>query len=362
MVWLLNSFCSSLSALTISPYNSASMQLHHDIPLKDYSTMRLGGKARHLVTIHSKAELLEALAWADQQQLPILVLGEGSNVIVRDEGFSGLIIINRITGFKVLDDGVTLCVGAGEHWDSVVARAVALGLSGIELLSFIPGTAGATPVQNVGAYGAEIADTFIDLEAYDQATRRFVTLTKDDCHFSYRNSIFKPFSGRRYIITSITLRLHKSTPKPPFYRSLQEYLAAHHITSFTPQTIRDAVIAIRTVRLPDPKLIANTGSFFKNPIVPRTTLQHLQLDYPGMPFYETADGRVKLLAGWLLDQAGLKGYHNHGMKIYESNALVFVNENAQTYHDLATFKTEVVKKIEEKFGITLEQEPETIGS
>lgn len=338
------------------------MQIHHDIPLKEYSTMRLGGEARHLVTIHSKDGLLEALAWADQQQLPTLVLGEGSNIIVRDEGFDGLVIINRITGFEVDEDGVTIRIGAGEHWDSVVARTVARGLSGIELLSFIPGTAGATPVQNVGAYGAEIADTLTALEAYDHATNRFVTLTKDDCHFSYRNSIFKSLTARRYIITTITLRLRTSPPKPPFYKSLQEYLDSHHITAFTPQAIRDAVIAIRTVRLPDPRLIANTGSFFKHPIVSPATLHHLQSDYPDMPFYTTKDGRVKLLAGWLLEHAGLKGYKAHGMKVYEHNALVLVNESAATYRDLAAFKAEVVKKVEEKFGIMLEQEPETIGT
>lgn len=339
------------------------MNIQTNIPLKDYTTMRMGGPAKNLVTVHTKHELTEALNWAAEHRLPVLMLGEGSNVVIRDEGFNGLVIISRLNGFEVLqetDRSVVIRIAAGEHWDNIVARTVGMGLSGIERLSMIPGTAGATPVQNVGAYGAEIADTLIELEAYNKLTQKFVVLSNADCHFSYRNSIFKPMGNRHYIITSITLKLSKTDPEPPFYKSLQRYLDDHNITVFTPQTIRQAVMNIRASILPDPKLLANTGSFFKNPIVSIDRLDHLLQDHPDMPHYDMPDKKVKLAAGWLIDKTGLKVYSSHGMRLYEHNALVFVNESAKSYTDLAKFKAEVTAKVQEKFGIVLEQEPETI--
>lgn len=336
------------------------MQTQTNAPLSQYTTMRLGDTAKHLVTVHSANELREAAEWAAAQHMPLLVLGDGSNVIFKN-GFDGLVIINRISGFEILKDEadtVTLRVGSGENWDTTVARTVELGLTGIEGLSAIPGTAGGTPVQNVGAYGQEIADTFLELQAYDLQTHQFVVLDKATCQFSYRNSIFKSPDNRRYIIISIILQLHKGNPEPPFYDSLQRYLTDHNITEYTPQTIRDAVIAIRAEKLPDPKIIANTGSFFKNPIISREEFEKLQLVRHTMPFYETADGRIKLLAGWLIEQSGLKGYADHGMKVYEKNALVLVNESAKSYEDLAAFRQEIINRVHDRFGVLLEQEPE----
>lgn len=340
----------------------AVMQVQTNAQLKDYSTMRLGDTAEALVTIATKAELAEAINWCETNNKPHLVLGGGSNIIFSD-GYPGLVIINRIPGFEVIDDDETntiIRVGAGEPWDSVVERTVDMNLSDIEKLSAIPGTTGATPVQNVGAYGSEIADTLVELEAYDTNTHQFVTLSKADCNFSYRNSIFKSPIDRHYIITNITLKLSKTNPQPPFYASLQSYLDKNNITEYTPHTIRQAVLAIRAQKLPDPQVIANTGSFFKNPIVDKDALGHIKQSHPDVPFYDMPSGQVKLLAGWLIDQAGLKGYSSHGMKIYDQNALVFVNESAQSYADLAAFKQEVVDKVQQAFGVTLEQEPELI--
>lgn len=325
--------------------------------------MKLGGPAHALVTINSKDELEEAVAEAHGKSLPILVLGEGSNIVVRDEGFKGMVIINRIPGFKVLDDNdetTTIQVGSGEHWDDVVKKTVEMGLTGLEFLSKIPGTAGGTPVQNVGAYGVEIADVFDELEAYDLDTSDFVTLTGADCHFSYRNSIFKAMQGRHYIITSITLTLKKGNPKPPFYGSLQRYLDEKNITTYTPQAIRDAVSAIREKTLPDPKHLANSGSFFKNPRILHEEFEKLLKDYPDLPSYPTKEGLVKIPAAWLIDKTGLKGYEAHGFKIYEHNALVFVNVSAKSYGDLEKFKDEIVAKVKAKFGVVLEQEPELL--
>jgi UDP-N-acetylmuramate dehydrogenase len=338
------------------------MQIQSDVSLKDYSTMRLGGNAKHLVHVTSKQELADAVAWAEERHLPMLVLGGGSNIIFSN-GYEGLVIVNRITGFDVLDDtheGVTIRIGAGENWDGAVGRAVDMNLHGIEFLSAIPGTAGGTPVQNVGAYGAQISDVFVELEAYDLQTHQFATLNKEDCGFTYRNSIFKAPENRRYIIASITLRLTKDVPKPPFYESLQAYLDEHRIMTYTPQVIRDAVKAVRAVRLPDPSRMANTGSFFKNPIITADEAADLLERYPDMAHWPTPDGRVKLAAGWLVEHAGLKGYRSHGMATYEHHALVIVNESAESYDDLALFKQEIIDKVHNQFGVTLEQEPELL--
>ena len=336
------------------------MQIKTDVSLKDYSTMRIGGIASNLTAVESVQELADAVSWAQERSLPVLVLGGGSNVIFSD-GYQGLVVINRIIGFDVLADdaqSATIKIGAGENWDKAVARTVDMGLHGIEALSAIPGTAGATPVQNVGAYGAQISDTFVSLEAYDMQDHKIVTLSKDDCHFSYRHSIFKSPEHRRYIITSLTLRLTKEAPKPPFYASLQAYLDEHKVTDYSVASIRKAVVAIRAVKLPDPARIANTGSFFKNPIIPAAQCNELLQRFPDMPHWDMPGNKAKVAAGWLIEQAGLKGYAAHGMKTYEHHALVLVNDHATSYADLAAFRDDIINKIHEKFGIRLEQEPE----
>lgn len=351
----------SIPLIDASTYNT-DMQISTNVKLSQYSTMRIGGYAKALTEVLSTQELVEAIAWARQHNLALLVLGGGSNIIFQD-GFDGLVIINRIAGFDIVAEdasSVTVRIGAGENWDSTVARTVNMGLSGIEKLSFIPGTTGATPVQNVGAYGAEIADVFVGLEAFDLRTGQFVMLDKAACHFSYRNSVFKSPQHRRYIITSITICLSKQPPAPPFYDSLQHNLDQQQITTYTPQVIRDAVIAIRTIKLPDPAHIANTGSFFKNPIIPQAQFEALAKKYPDMPHWPMPGGKVKIAAGWLIDKAGLRGYAAHGMKIYEQNALVFVNETAKEYADLAAFRQEITDKVNKYYNIILEQEPELI--
>lgn len=337
------------------------MQTHDNTPLSTLTTMRLGGPAQHVVTVTTRDELASLMR--DIGDAPYFVLGEGSNVIARDAGFAGTIILNRILDFEVLSHEeihTIIRIGAGENWDDIVARTVEMGLSGIEAMSAIPGTAGATPVQNVGAYGQEIADTLVELEAYDTTTGTFVTLSRDDCHFSYRNSIFKNPAHRHHVINSITLRLSKQPMESPLYASLQHYLDEQGIVDHSPRIIRDAVIAIRARKLPDPRIIANTGSFFKNPIVDSTQAETLQSQFSDIPQYYMSDGRIKLAAGWLIEQTGLKGFQDHGFKTYEGNALVVVNESASTYAALQAFKTEIVEKVHEKFGVTLEQEPETL--
>jgi UDP-N-acetylmuramate dehydrogenase len=246
------------------------MEIHTNIPLKNYLTMRLGGPARFMTEVHNSADVTEVCRNAASQNLPIFILGGGSNVLARDEGFNGLIVRNRIPGFEVLADdalNTVIKIGAGENWDEVVRRTVEMNLTGIEALSAIPGTAGAAPVQNIGAYGQEIAETLLSLEAYDISADRLITLENADCSFSYRNSIFRDGAVGRYVITSITLRLYKSAPQPPFYKAVQDYFDTNGITLFTPKIIRDAVTAIRRDKLPDPNERPNAGSFFKNAII-----------------------------------------------------------------------------------------------
>jgi UDP-N-acetylmuramate dehydrogenase len=340
------------------------LPIARNVPLDQYSTMRLGGQAAYAVGVHTPQELAAAYQWASDNQLPMLVIGSGSNIVWRQSGFQGLLAVNLIKGFETRQEGeVTfVTIGAGENWDQIVARCVADGLSGIESLSLIPGTAGATPVQNVGAYGQEIANVLVHVQAYDTITGDFVTIPAADCAFGYRTSRFKAGDRGRYFITAITLRLTKTNPQPPFYNALQKYLDEHNITSYTPQTIRQAVIAIRSSKLPDPNQVANNGSFFANPIIDETVYQHIAAKHTEVPHWPATDGRVKLSAAWLVDQAGFKDFHDSetGMATWAKQPLVLVNEHASTSDDLLLFKKKIVDAVHQQFNIVLEQEPELL--
>ncbi len=336
------------------------MDIHTNIPLKNYVTMRLGGNARFMTDVHSAEEVGDIVKRAKSQNLPIYVLGGGSNTIVHDEGYAGIVLRNRIPGFEVIAEtpsDATIKIGAGENWDEVVKRCVDMNLTGIECLSAIPGTAGAAPVQNIGAYSQEVAETLVSLDAYDEKTDQIVTLSNADCQFSYRFSIFRGEEMGRYVITSITLRLYKSMPVPPFYKAVQDYLDANNISIYTPLVIRDVVTKIRADKLPDPKDRPNNGSFFKNAIVEDWQLSDLRNEYPDMPIYDMPDGRFKIPTGWLIEQAGYKGQLLHGIRVHDKNALVLINEAATGYADLAAARDEIIGAIRDKFRIQIEQEP-----
>lgn len=341
------------------------MFISEQVPLSGYSTMRLGGNAAYLTEIDRKSDIAEAVQWAKEHNVPMIMIGDGSNIVWRDEGFPGLVIVNKIRGLNIEredEESVYVSIGAGENWDEVVEQMVNKNLNGIAELSLIPGTAGATPVQNVGAYGREISETLVTLEAFDTKVGQLVNLTGSDCNFSYRSSRFKTTDRGRFFITSITLMLSKASPAPPFYESLQTYFREHGITEFTPQTIRQAVIAIRSAKLPDPKVVANNGSFFANPFISSATLTQLLADYPGLKYWNTDDGKIKVAAAWLVEQAGFKDVHDPetGMGTWPSQALVLVNEHAKTTADLLSFKQKIVDTVKQKFDITLEQEPELL--
>lgn len=327
--------------------------------------MRLGGTAKYVVEVYSRVEIEEAVTWAVERQLPPLMIGLGSNIVWRDEGFDGLVIINKIERYEdFAEDELNhyITAGAGENWDSVVARTVEAGLTGIEALSLIPGTVGATPIQNVGAYGQEISSVLVSIEAYDLHTREFVTIPAADCDFGYRTSRFKTTDRDRFLISAITLHLYERNPTPPFYRALADYLEKQDIHDYTPKVIRDAVIDIRSHKLPDPAIIANNGSFFANPIVSQGVLLDIQANYPDVPQWPAADDQVKIPAAWLIEQAGFKDFHDKdtGMATYATQPLVLINEHARSTADLLAFKAKIVDAVQEKFGITLEQEPELL--
>jgi len=322
--------------------------------------MKLGGEARYVATADSASDVVSLYRNARKENLPIFVLGGGSNVITHDEVFEGIVLLNKIKGFEVIsetDETTDVKIGAGEVWDEVVEKSIGLGLQGIETMSGIPGTAGAAPVQNVGAYGQEIADTLISLEAYDSKTDTIVTISADECDFSYRNSIFRDKEKGRYCILNITLRLNKAEPKPPYYASLQRYIDENDIREVNLSVIRVAVLNIRSEKLPDPAELPSAGSFFKNALVEKWKLEELQREYSDIPNYAMSDGRYKIPTGWLIDKAGLRGYRSHGMRVYEKNALVLVNDSATGYDDLAAIREEIVQIVFDKFGIKIEQEP-----
>jgi UDP-N-acetylmuramate dehydrogenase len=343
-----------------------SMHIQQNVPLSAYSTMRLGGIAAYLAEINDRSEIAEALSWASERQLQVVMVGGGSNIFWSDNGFSGLVLVNKILHFETFEedaDNVYVTAGSGEVWDDVVGRTVEMGLSGIEQLSLVPGTVGGTPVQNVGAYGREIADVLTTVEAFDRQTGQLVIIPASDCGFGYRTSRFKTTDKGRFMITSVTLHLTRTPPQPPFYASLENYFNEHGVTTFTPQTIREAVITIRRQKLPDPATVPNNGSFFANPIISEADFSILVGSYPDIVCWHLDDGQVKLSAAWLVEQAGFKDTHNAetGMATWGKQSLVFVNEHATSTASLLRFKQQVLDAVKAKFGVQLQQEPEMIG-
>ncbi len=332
------------------------MNIQENIPIADLTTMRLGGAARFVIDIEKESDVPEAYAFAREHNLPVYVLGSGSNIIGRDSGFDGVILVNKLKGMSDDGDGV-FSAYSGELLDDFVQFTTKKDYSGIETLSAVPGTVGAAPVQNVGAYGQDIAQTIVSVRAFDTKTEEFVEIAKDQMDLGYRHSIFN--SGEdvgRYFITKLTIKLKKTTLRPPFYTSLQKYLDDYHITDYSPETIRQAVRAVRESKLPDPAEIASSGSFFKN-IYLTDKKEIATAKEKGIPVWDEG----KIPSGWLLENAGLKGKAFHGMRVSDKAALVLINESAKSYADLDAAREEIIQIVKDKFGYTLEQEPMELG-
>ena len=337
------------------------MNIRENVPISELTTMRLGGNARYVIEVTSEDDVEPAYAFADDKDLPVYVLGSGSNIIGRDGGFDGVILVNKIMGMGVYgeerDGTIELYANSGELLDDFVAYSVARGWHGMEALSAIPGTVGAAPVQNVGAYGQDISQSLVLVRAYDQLLEDFVDIPAYDMDLSYRHSIFN--SGDkvgRYFITKVVVRLNRERMEPPFYNSLQAWLDEHHISVYTPDVIRHAVCEIRAAKLPDPATIASSGSFFKN-VYLTSDEEIAAAKARGIPVWDGG----KIPSGWLIEHAGLKGREFHGMRVSDKASLVLINESARDYADLAAAREEIIRIVREKFGYTLEQEPMELG-
>lgn len=335
------------------------MIIRENVPISSLTTMRLGGAARFVIEVEQPEDVQQAYAFAKERELPVWIMGGGANTIGHDEGFNGVIILNRIHGIEILlqdDQYLTVRAMGGEIWDHLVEFCCKLGYSGVEALSLIPGTVGAAPVQNIGAYGQEVAQTIQSVDAFDTQTSKYVTLTKDEMELGYRNTRFNAGEDRgRFFIISVTLKLSKTHLQPPFYNSLQRYIDQHQETDFSPANIRRIVIEIRNSKLPDPEKVASAGSFFKNVLVPKDEFTIVKQQ--GIPAWQNSDGTGKINSGWLIEQCGLKGKKMRGMRISDQAALVLINEDAKSYADLAAARDEIIGTVAEKFGFVLEQEP-----
>ncbi len=323
-----------------------------DFDLGLHNTFGLPACASFGVVLTDEDQIPQVLDAASASGLPVRVFGGGSNVVMRPH-FDGVAVRMALMGRTIIGEeaGAALVeVAAGENWDEVVGWTVDQGLWGLENLSLIPGTVGAAPVQNIGAYGVELADRFHSLRAYDTAEHRFVTFTAAECRFAYRQSIFKQVSGR-YLITSVRLRL----PLP--WTPVLTYAGIDHLPTDTgaPQ-IRAQVVAVRQSKLPDWRVQGNVGSFFHNPIVSADIADSI----PGVPRYPQADGTVKLSAAWLIERAGFKGYRLGGAGVSERHALVLVNYGGATFEDVAQLSGLIRSGVQSQFGVSLVQEPETV--
>ena len=315
--------------------------------------MQIVGISKYVIEIHTKDDIVKAFNFVREKNLPFYFLGAGANTFGTDEGFSGAIILNKILGITEIPDG-EFNVSGGEKWDDFVSFIVERGYSGVECLAGIPGTVGAAPVQNIGAYGQEVKDTILSVEVFDFKTGKFKTLEKAECDFSYRHSIFNSNERGRYFILSVNFKLKKGEVEGELYNSLQRYLDENGISSRDPKIIAEAVRKIRDSKLPKPEEEASSGSFFKNVYVSEDKVA--ELDERGIPHHGT-----KVNTGWLIENAGLKGKDFYGFKVSDKAALVLINESATSYSDLEKAVEEISKAVEEKFGFSLEQEPNVIG-
>ncbi|WP_165155378.1 UDP-N-acetylmuramate dehydrogenase [Parabacteroides sp. ZJ-118] len=337
------------------------MRIEQNYSLEEHNTFHLPVKTRWFMEYETEEELQRILQDEYFQECLSLHIGGGSNLLFIND-YNGIIIHSRIKGISIsaeTDEYISLRVGAAEIWDDVVAYAVSKGWGGIENLSLIPGEAGAAAIQNIGAYGMEIKDVVESVEAYNQLTFEKRTFTNTDCEYSYRNSYFKNEHHDPYIITYITLRLSKNPSFLVNYGNLKEVLTKY--SEVTLETIREAVITIRRQKLPDPKVLGNAGSFFMNPIITVEHFEKLKKQFPEIPSYPALEGKVKVPAGWLIEQCGFKGKKHGSVGVYEKQALVLVNLGDAQGHEIALVAESIRTAVKDRFGIELMPEVKYVG-
>lgn len=340
------------------------MNIRHLHSLRDHNSFGFDVRAEHFARVDSLDALREALAEARRQRWPVMPLGGGSNLLLTRD-LPGLTLQMALPGIEVLaDDGdrILLRVGAGENWHALVEHCIARGWRGLENLALIPGTAGAAPIQNIGAYGVELVDVFDSLEALEIASGKHAEFGRDDCRFGYRDSAFKRALAGRFAITAIRLRLSRSASLNIGYGALASELA--RIGEPTARDVADAVIRVRRSKLPDPAELGNAGSFFQNPVIGAEQFSALQKTHPDLPHYPQADGRIKLAAGWLVEQAGWKGYREGAVGVHGQQAIVLVHHHREDTQGRGTQVLELARRIaadvQDRFKIELEIEPRVI--
>ena len=334
------------------------MQVYEFAPLGPHNSFGLHAKARFLAIARHSGDIAQALRWAQDRGLTVRVIGGGSNIVLAGD-MDGLALLMRTRGIRIVeDDGDRVLVEAqaGEDWHELVLWAVQRGLGGLENLSLIPGTAGAAPVQNIGAYGAEFADICHSVTALRRDSLERVTLAKTQCAFGYRNSIFKQ-QPETWVVESICLTLRRTSPLRLDYGSLGELLAQNGVAQPCYRDVCEAVCHVRRAKLPDPADLGSAGSFFKNPLVGAEQAHALARLHPGLPVYPQPDGSCKLAAGWLIEKAGWKGKTLGHAGVYPKQALVLVNNGGADGQEILALAEAIRRDIQEKFGVLLEMEP-----
>lgn len=333
------------------------MQTFSDFSLKSHNSFGIDVKARHFIKVDDVAELKEVLKNAYASEL--FILGGGSNMLLTKDIEKTVVHVD-LRGIEIIKENaeeVYVKAMAGENWHQFVLFCLDNGFGGLENLSLIPGNVGTAPIQNIGAYGVEIKDTFYECTALDIQTLQLRTFSKEDCEFGYRESIFKNTEKGNYIITDVTFQLKKEHHQlNTTYGSIDAYLEEQGISEPDIKDVSNAVIAIRQSKLPDPKKLGNSGSFFKNPVVPKVQLEALQKEHPEIPFYEVNDTEVKIPAGWLIERTGLKGYREGDAGVHEKQALVLVNYGNATGMEILALAEKVQQQVKGKFGIEIQPE------
>lgn len=335
------------------------MNVTHNISLRPFNTFSIEATAREFAVFHTAEELEELIAATGKHHF--LVLGGGSNILLT-KNYDGYVLKNDISGIDIVKEDehhVYVKAGAGENWHRFVMFCIERDLAGVENLSLIPGNVGASPMQNIGAYGVEIKDVFHDLEAFHIKSKKIKTFTHADCAFGYRESVFKNKKKGEYIILNVTFRLNKIPHYNTSYGAIEEELARMN-KGVSIQTISQAVINIRSSKLPDPAKIGNAGSFFKNPSLAARQYDELKKHHPAVPAYPQENGTVKIAAGWLIEQCGWKGYRKGDAGVHEKQALVLVNYGNASGKEIYDLSHEIKRSVAKKFKIELEREVNVI--
>jgi UDP-N-acetylmuramate dehydrogenase len=351
--------------------DSNKIEIQENMSLADLTTFGVGGPARYFVEISSEKDAVSALAFAGEMGLQPFVLGGGSNVLISDEGYPGLVILNRITGFTVEEAGGTMLVsvGGGADWQDFTDLCVAKGWQGVESLAGIPGTVGASPIQNIGAYGQEVSQVIARVQCLETATGKAVAFDNQACAFRYRESIFNTREAGKYLVTSVTFRLTRDGAPVVTYRELEERLSG--ITSPTLADVRDAVIAIRDAKgvlvRSGYESFRSAGSFFKNPVVPRSRFEHIETLVAGQGgatnwSWPLPNGDVKVSAAFLIQRSGFeRGYHKGNVGISPHHTLILINRGGATAREIVDFAAEVQRRVMDLFGVLLTPEARLIG-